>query len=276
MQNIIGTSTPSAVALIYDYQNHWILDDIKGLQLGNNKYKETVVSHYRAFWSMGVSVDVLDSVSNFDGYDLIVAPMLYMLRPGFAEKIDAFVRAGGTFVATYVTGYADENDLCFLGGFPGPLKEILGIWSEEIDALYPQDGNSFNWNGKDYNVFDFCELVHLRGAESLAVYNSDFYKNRPAITANRYGKGKAFFLAARTGQDFLDDFYKWLVMETNIPRVLDSQLPEGVTAQMRSDGDTNYIFLMNFSPSEKTVETKDGRITLAPWGVHIKEERKKS
>jgi len=182
-------------------------------------------------------------------------------------------RRAGTFIATYITGYADENDLCFLGGFPGPLKEVLGIWCEEIDALYPEDGNSFSWNGKDYDVIDFCELIHLRGADCLAVYNRDFYKNRPAITVNRYGKGKAFFLAARTGQAFLNDFYTWLVKETNIPRVLDADLPEGVTAQMRSDGDTNYIFLMNFSASEQTVKTNDGCITLAPWGVHIKEGR---
>jgi len=276
MRDIAGTSTTSAVAVIYDYQNHWILDDIKGLKQKNNRYKETVVSHYRAFWSMGVSVDVLDSVSNLEGYDLIVAPMLYMLRPGFAEKIISFVKSGGTFAATYITGYADENDLCFLGGFPGPLKEVLGIWCEEIDALYPQDSNSFNWNGKDYDVFDFCELVHLQGADCLAVYNSDFYKDRPAVTVNRYGKGKAFFLAARTGQTFLDDFYEWLVKETNIPRIINSRLPEGVTAQKRGDSDTNYIFLMNFTPSEKTVETNNGRITLAPWGVHIMEERKKS
>jgi beta-galactosidase len=273
MHGIIGTSTPAAVAIIYDYQNHWILDDIRGLQQRNNKYKETVVSHYRAFWRMGVSVDVIDSTGNLEGYDLVIAPMLYMLRPGIAEKITAFVQAGGNFAATYITGYADENDLCFLGGFPGPLKEVLGIWCEEIDALYPEDGNSFNWNGKNYDVFEFCELLHLRGADCLAVYNRDFYKNRPAITVNRYGNGKAFFLAARTRQTFLNDFYTWLVKETNIPRVLDADLPEGVTAQMRSDGDTNYIFLMNFTPSEKTVETKGGSITLAPWEAHIKEEK---
>jgi len=273
MDAVVGTSTPAAAALIYDYHNHWILDDIKGLQRGNNKYKETVISHYHSFWRMGVSVDVLDSVGNFDGYDLVAAPMLYMLRSGFAEKISAFVQAGGTFVATYATGYADENDLCFLGGFPGPLKEVLGIWCEEIDALYPEDRNSFNWNDKEYPVFDFCELVHLRGADCLAVFNRDFYRNRPVITMNRYGKGKAFFLAARTEQPFLNDFYAWLVKETNIPRTLDSELPEGVTAQMRSDGNTDYIFLMNFSPSEQIVETNNGRITLAPWGVHIEEKR---
>jgi beta-galactosidase len=272
MRGIIGTSTPSAVAVINDYQNHWILDDIRGLQRGNNQYRETVVSHYRSFWRMGVSVDVIDSTGDLEDYDLVIAPMLYMLRSGIAEKITAFVKAGGTFAATYATGYADENDLCFLGGFPGPLKEVLGVWCEEIDALYPEDGNSFNWNGKDYDVFDFCELLHLRGADCLAVYSRDFYKGRPAITVNRYGKGRAFFLAARTGQAFLNDFYTWLVKEINIPRVLDSELPEGVTAQMRSDGYTDYIFLMNFTPLGQTVETDSGRITLGPWGVHIIEQ----
>jgi beta-galactosidase len=274
MDAVAGTSTPAAVALIYDYQNHWILDDIKGLQRKKNRYRETVISHYRAFWRMGVPVDVLDSTGNLDGYDLVAAPMLYMLRPGFAEKIAAFVQAGGTFAATYVPGYADENDLCFLGGFPGPLKEVLGIWCEEIDALYPEDSNSFHWNGKEYTVFDFCELVHLRGADCLAVFNRDFYRNRPAITMNRYGKGKAFFLAARTRQSFLNNFYARLVKETNIPRILDSELPEGVTAQMRSDGNTDYIFLMNFSSSKQTVETSNGCATLAPWGVHIEEKRR--
>ena len=258
MDAVVGTSTPAAAALIYDYHNHWILDDIKGLQRGNNKYKETVISHYHSFWRMGVSVDVLDSVGNFDGYDLVAAPMLYMLRSGFAEKISAFVQAGGTFVATYVTGYTDENDLCFLGGFPGPLKEVLGIWCEEIDALYPEDRNSFNWNDKEYQVFDFCELVHLRGADHLAVFNRDFYKNCPVITVNSYGKGKAFFLAARTEQSFLNDFYAWLVKETNIPRALDSELPKGVTAQMRSDGENNYIFLLNFTPLTQRVNI-DGK-----------------
>ena len=69
--------------------------------------------------------------------------MLYMLRPGVDERIAAFVEAGGTFVATYWTGIVDENDLVFLGGWPGgKLREVLGIWDEEIDALYENDRNA--------------------------------------------------------------------------------------------------------------------------------------
>ena len=48
----------------------------------------------------------------FDAHLMIEEPKRYA---------EAFVKAGGTFVATYWSGVVDENDLCFLGGFPGPL-----------------------------------------------------------------------------------------------------------------------------------------------------------
>jgi beta-galactosidase len=57
--------------------------------------------------------------------------MLYMLKEGTAERIEQFVQNGGTFVATYWSGIVNENDLVFLGGFPGGLRKTLGIWSEE-------------------------------------------------------------------------------------------------------------------------------------------------
>jgi beta-galactosidase len=43
--------------------------------------------------------------------------------------------------------YVNESDLCFTGGFPGTLTDTLGIWCEELDALYPSDENSVVWRG---------------------------------------------------------------------------------------------------------------------------------
>jgi len=177
-------------------------------------------------------------------------------------------------VATYATGYADENDLCFLGGFPGPLRETLGIWCEEIDALYPDDRNSLKWNGKSYEAFDLCELIHAESARVLGTYGRDFYAGRPALTVNAVGKGKGYFIAARTGADFLDDFYRMLVNETGIKRAIAANLPKGVTAQIRSDGETDYIFLMNFTPSPASVDCgEQGLKSLAPFECYIIERK---
>ena len=57
-------------------------------------------------------------------------------QTGVRREIEAFVAQGGTFVTTTTDGLVDETDLAFENGYPGPLQRVLGIWVEEIDALY--------------------------------------------------------------------------------------------------------------------------------------------
>ena len=135
LTDLIGTRVPAQTALIFDWENRWAVKDSQGPRNMGIKYEQTVLSHYRAFWEQGVPVDVIDMDCDFSKYKLVVAPMLYLVRPGVGERIEQFVANGGTFVTTYWSGIVDENDLCFQGGFPGPLRKTLGIWSEEIDGL---------------------------------------------------------------------------------------------------------------------------------------------
>jgi beta-galactosidase len=71
--------------------------------------------------------------------------------------------AGGILVVTYASGYVDEHDLCFLGVFPGPLKELLGIWNEEIDALARRRDTQGQLDGRQYEARDFCERITFEG-----------------------------------------------------------------------------------------------------------------
>ena len=270
---IIGTNTPSEVVIVYDWNVRWALDDAKGFLQKNTNYEQTIIDHYSAFWQLGIPVDIIDSTRSLESYDLVVAPMLYMLRPGFAEALDSFVKSGGTLVTTYVTGYVNESDLCFLGGFPGPLRKCLGIWAEEIDALYPGEYNSLDWKGRIYKANDLCEIIHAESAVPLAYYNSDFYSGKPALTMNSYGKGKSFHIAARTERDFLLDYYHYLTTELQIKRAFEN-LPHGVTAQIRSDGEIDHIFLMNFTPELQIVDSGFDKKELLPWECLIIHRKK--
>jgi beta-galactosidase len=273
LDGLAGADTPAKVALVYDYNVRWALDDAKGFLQEKTGYEQTVIEHYRPFWTRGIPVDIIDSKQSYDKYGVLIAPMLYMVREGVAGRIRAFVEKGGIFITTYTAGYVDETALAFLGGFPGPLKEILGIWSEEIDALFSGEQNTIEWTKdtrtRSYKAFDLCELIHARGAEVLGVYGGDFYAGRPALTVNVCGKGKAYFIAARTGSDFLRDFYQEITAEAGIKPVLACPLPEGVTAQIRSNGKENYIFLMNFSSKDVSVSTNGTVITLKPFEARI-------
>ena len=128
---------------------------------------------------------------------------------------------------------------------------------------------------------DYCELIHSQGAEVLATYGTDFYKGMAALTVNRYGKGRAYYLPCRTGKDFLDALTERLLKECNITSDFDGELPYGVTAHSRTDGETLYVFLQNFATEERVTSTNHtwvtvdsrctvaGKITLAPYETLI-------
>ncbi|WP_025678996.1 beta-galactosidase [Paenibacillus polymyxa] len=265
LEEVIGTSVPAEAAVIFDWENRWGINDSQGPRNKGVKYEETAEAHYLALWEQGVPVDVIHMDADFSKYKLLVAPMLYMVRSGVGERIQKFVENGGIFVATYWSGIVDEHDLCFLGGFPGPLRKTLGIWSEEIDGLHdhdrnyiiPVEGNELDLQG-EYEAVELCDLIHTEGAEVLAEYGADFYAGRPALTVNRLGQGKAYYIASRNIGLFHSHFYKSLIDDAGLSKALDVQLPHGVNTAIRTDGVHDYIFVMNFTHEPQKL-TLDGR-----------------
>ncbi|WNR45727.1 beta-galactosidase [Paenibacillus roseipurpureus] len=259
---VIGTTTKSEAAILFDWDNWWAVNDTQGPRNKGIHFEETVMQQYKALWELGVPTDVISSEDNFSTYKLLIAPMMYLMREETGAKIRQFVTKGGTFVATYWSGIVDENDLCYLGGFPGPLRDTLGIWSEEIEGLHDHDrngivlqkGNPLGLQGT-YEVRELCDLIHSEGAEVLAVYQDDFYAGRPALTRNSMGDGQAYYLAARVSDPrFYTEFYGQLVQQSGVRRALHVSLPDGVTSTVRTDGEYDYVFLMNFSGKEQVIE----------------------
>jgi beta-galactosidase len=278
LEGVVGTDTPVEVAIIYDYENRWALDDAAGPRNGDKEYPQTCMEHFRAFWHNGVSCDVVDDRADFSRYKLLIAPMLYMLKPGVAEKIEQFVAAGGTFVTTYFSGIVDETDLCFLTGFPGPLRKLMGIWSEETDALYDDEKVKVTdaKTRKSYDGGWLCDIVHLEGAEAVALYASEFYAGSPAVTVNRFGKGVAYYLACRFSDEFSEDFYGRLIDELALHRNLGVTLPHGVTAQRRTDGEREWIFVLSFVKQPHEIRLGERSYTDALSGERVADTLKLS
>lgn len=257
---VVGTTVRPEVAVVYDWENRWAIEDAAGPRRERKDYVETCANHYQPFWSAGVPVDVIGADDDLSRYRLVVAPMLYMVRPGTAERLESFVAAGGTAVFTYLSGVADESDRCFLGGFPGPLRRMAGIWAEEIDVLYDDEsvpvraleGNECGLSG-EYRAEVFCEIVHAETARPLAVYGGEFYAGSPAAAVNRFGRGAVYYVASRNDERFQRDLLGGLIRSLGLRRVLDTDLPEGVTAQMRTDGEREFVFVINFTREPRDV-----------------------
>lgn len=274
-----GTTVKPRAALLFDWDNRWTIDDAKAFSQASKKYEETCIDIWKAFFRLGADMDVVGSDEDLSDYNLVAAPMLYMLQPGTAENLKRFVERGGQLFATYCTGYVNQEQLCFLGGFPGDgLKSLFGIVSEEIDSLYPSDRNGIVLeDGSCWEVRDYAEILRVQDAQVLGTYADDFYKGTAALTCKEYGKGRAYYAAARTAAEQMEPLFEKMLTDAGIPA---RKLPEGVECHVRSGESGNYAFYLNSTPEQVSVSGVTGRelvtdvnvegvLTLPTYGVAV-------
>lgn len=137
----------------------------------------------------------------------------------------------------------DEHDLVVPGGYPGKLKDILGIWVGEQDALPEGEFNSFSYAGAIYQAKVLCDLMHLTGAEMISPYEEDFYQGTPAITKKHFGKGNAYYVGTRSEGNFYRASMGQVFDEQNGKSVM--KTPEGVEASVRGNEKEKVFFLLN-------------------------------
>ena len=253
--SIIGASTQARVGIVFDWDNWHALDDAIG-PVRDKHYYETVRKHYVPFFERNVAVDILYADSDFSKYDIIVAPMLYMVKEGFSERIEAFVDQGGSFVTTFFSGVVNETDLAFENGYPGTLANVLGIWVEEIDALYEGQQNTIVMTdgSGSFASSHLADLLHTEGAETIATYGEDFYAGMPVLTKNSFGNGSAYYIASDPEMAFLKKFYGELIDQYQLASW---DTPEGVEVTKRYKDNKAFIFVLNHNNKPITLKLND-------------------
>lgn len=246
----LDSRTPSKAAMLVDWDNWWALEYSAGPSC-DLKYMDELANYYTALYDNNISVDIISAQDPLDDYKVVIAPVMYMTKPGADEKIRKFVSEGGTFVTTFLSGLVDEHDLVITGGYPGKLRDILGIWVEETDALPSYMKNSFSWNGKDYDCGLICDIMHMENAQALACYDKDFYEGTPVLSKNEFGTGHAYYVATRAGQDFYADFLKKVLEEQGVEPVF--KPCKGVEITLRRKEETNFLFFLNHNPRESVL-----------------------
>ncbi|MCM3173522.1 beta-galactosidase [Paenibacillus sp. MER 99-2] len=244
----LDATVESKVAIVFDWDNWWAIEKSSGPTVALN-YVDQIHKYYAAFFRRNIQVDIVSVDTDLSKYNIVLAPVLYMVKPGFADKLEKFVEAGGTFLTTFFSGIVNESDLVTTGGYPGELRKLLGIWVEEIDALLPEQKNSIvlketygDLQG-DYQCGMLCDLLHSEGAEVIAEYGEDFYQGMPVVTRNKFGKGEAWYVASDPEERFLDGLLGQLAADKNIHALLET--PEGVEVSARTKDGKQYLFVMN-------------------------------
>ena len=282
---LAGSEVKSQAALLYDWDSQWAMEDSQGPRNKGLHYREAQLKYYKGFRKLGLNVDLVDMTCDLSGYKIFAAPMCYMFRDGFEEKVRKFVEDGGIFIATYWSGIVDDTDKCFLGGVPHGLMDVLGIRSTEIDGLYdweenslvPVEGNALRME-KTYSCKYLCDLVEIRGAKTVMTYGSDCYAGYPALTVNTYGKGKAWYVAADAEQGFQEDFLKKIVKESGISCGIKEDIPEGLEVTSRETEKERFYIYQNWRKEEVSLPLPEGEAEalygesmekLSPYGIAV-------
>ena len=258
--SILDSKINSKVGIIFDWDNWWAIEFSSGPSV-DLKYLPQIQKYYTGFHNRNIPVDFVKPNDDFAKYDVIIAPVLYMLKDNVSDNIKAFVSNGGTFLTTFFSGYVDNNDRVKLGGYPSELRDLLGLWVEELDALPPEINNSIMMNGSlanfdsKYKCNMLFDIINLEGANALGTYGSDFYKGRPVFTSNKYGNGEAYYIASNPETKFIDDLV--IYFDSKYSLSLDFDIISGVEITKRVKNNKTIFFILNHNDKEISLNLKN-------------------
>ena len=262
VQGIRGSFLDAKVAILYDWNNEWAFNDSQGYAKATKRYSETIHEHYRYFWNHDIPVEIISPAADLTKYDLVVAPMLYLVSEADMQNLSDFTEKGGQLVGTYISGVVNEFDLTYLNGFPAVFQKLFGINVLETDVYYPTDKNSLTFGENIYGVKDYATIFDVHQAEVLSTYQEDFYAGRPAVVTQQFGQGRSFYIGARTDYDFLAAFYAPIAADLGLHNQFVVTGDADVSVQSRGSENEQYHFVMNFSETEKTIEVSEALVDL--------------
>ncbi|TQS17760.1 beta-galactosidase [Microbispora hainanensis] len=182
-----GPLIDAEAAILWDEEAWWAVQG-PGLPSGEIDYLAAVQQAHRVLWRQGVAACFVHPSHDLPAYRAVLVPSLYLISDEAARNLAAYVEGGGTLVVSFFSGIADEHTRIRLGGYPGALRDILGIAVEEFRPLdqpveLPEFGRATLWS----------EVVHLDGAGAVARYPG----GGPAVTCHRRGRGTAWYVSTR-------------------------------------------------------------------------------
>jgi beta-galactosidase len=198
-----------------------------------------------------------------------------------ADRLKSYVAGGGHLVTTYFSGIVDENDHVLLGGYPGALRDLLGIRIEEFAPLLDGETVALD-NGTVGTLWTDRIDVTDPTVTVLARYASGEQTGRAAITRRPTATGSASYVSTRLGADGLAFVVADLVAAAGVHSELPVSARGQVELTIRHHADEEFWFLVNLTDGPVEIDGIEGQVlvptapartgsalTLAPRGVAV-------
>ncbi|GAA4199503.1 beta-galactosidase [Actinocatenispora rupis] len=277
---LAGSTVRADVALLHDWNSWW------GLELDSHpsddlRQVDSHLTHYAPLFDAHVTCDVVHPSWDLSAYKLVVVPNLYLLDEDVAARLTSYVEGGGTLVVSFFTGIVDSADRAYLGGYPAPLRDVLGLRVDEFWPLPTGGTVALSTSDGPATGTVWSEWIEPAGAETVATFADGELAGRPAITRHRYGAGTAWYLGTRPDPVALQRLYDRILGAAGVSAPL-PDLPDAVQATVRHAAGHSYVFLLNHGTAPVTVPLPVAapdlladpsvplrEVSLAPRGVAV-------
>jgi len=198
---LFNAKTPkSKVALLISKENAIVLNG-----MGQEEFLiKALRGAYTYFWQNDYKVDFIspEQVENgyCNNYDLIYMPFMAVVDDKLASGLAKYVEQGGNLVGTARCGMLGDKGW-YNHQIPcHSLQDVFGISSydanagENANVTYKMKNYAGHWHREEIDVLS-------SNASVLARFNND----KPAITMNTYGEGKAIYFGTHPDVGYLEN-----------------------------------------------------------------------
>ena len=269
-EGILGSRlAKSRVAVVFDYESEWATEHT-ATPTQHVHHVDEPLAWFRALADQGVTADVVPVRGAWDDYEMVVLPSVYLLSEETTRRVRDYVVGGGRLVVTYYTGISDEKDHVWLGGYPGSIRDVVGVRVEEFmpmgdDFTGVPDRLELSNGAVAHDIADVIGSVDGT-ATVLETFKDDPWTGMdgaPAIVAHTFGEGRSVYVGARLGRDGI---------ALSLPEILDSL---GMTEAGGNDGRVLHVeregadgsrFVFSFNRTHETVRVPvEGEVVVSSF-----------
>lgn len=144
----------SKVAVVFDYESQWATEHTATPTQEVRHWTEPL-AWFRALADNGLTADVVPVRGPWDEYEAVVLPSLTILSEETTRRVREYVANGGKLFVTYYTGLVDDKDHVWLGGYPGSIRDVVGVRVEEFAPMgndFPVPWTTLTWTTEPWRT----------------------------------------------------------------------------------------------------------------------------
>ena len=297
-KKLVNLKKENKVAILFSHDSNEALNfmpfDQNGSPWGpdrNNYYKNVLVTQFhKVLYENNIGVDfIFPENPEFEKYDLVIVPALYIASDELLQKISNYVKIGGHVIMQFKSGFCDENSMVRPMLAPGLLRKVCGFYYQEFTnfKMLALKDDPFHVGEENNKVNTWAEYIIPETAKPLAYYDHKYFGKYPAIIINNYGKGSLLYEGCMVSDAIQEKIIQQEIERAHL-RTADQDLhwPLITKSGTNDEGKTIHYYYNYSSNLEEFVYPYDGgtelitnakvtmqqTLQLEPWGVLIIED----